>query len=103
MNERKFQVYLTVLRFLVFKVTDNLKRIYLDIDFENKKIILTAYYLGSPSELEIELFDDICTDSESHLPDVFVDGKTKLIEEYNNENHDFVIFSVYEDFSEMKE
>lgn len=103
MNERKFQIYLTVLRFLVFKVTSNLKRIYLDIDFDNKKVILTAFYLCSPSELEIELFDDICTNSEAHLPDFYVEGKTQIIEEYNNEDHDFVIFSVYEDISEMKE
>lgn len=103
MSERKFQIYLTILRFLVFKVTNNLKRIYLDIDFGTKKVILTAFYLDSPSELEVELFDDICTDSEAHLPDLYVDGKVQLIEEHSNEDHDFVIFSVYEDISEMKE
>ncbi|NOX48169.1 MAG: hypothetical protein GXO89_14445 [Chlorobi bacterium] len=102
-SEQKFQVYLTVLRFIVFKVTANLKRVYLDIDLENKKVILTAFYLVTPTELEIELFDDIRTNSEAHLPDLFVNGKTKLIEEYNNEDHEFVVFSVYEDINELKE
>lgn len=101
-SNRKFQVYLTILRFLVFKITDNLKRIYLDVDFDRKKAILTAFYLVPPTELEVELLDDICTNSEAHLPDLFVHGKTQLIGEHNNEDHDFVIFSVYENFGQMK-
>jgi len=95
--QSKFEIYLTVLRFIAFKVTDNLRRIYLDIDELNKKAILTAYYKSKPSELEIELLDDICTNSSAHLPEHSVDS---LIN-YKNQNltklnHEFVIFSVYE-------
>lgn len=100
-DEQKFQIYLTILRFLPFKITTNLKRIYLDINFEERKATLTAFYLIHPSELELELLDDICTDSKAHLPELYVDSKVKLIKEHINKPHDFVVFSVYENISDM--
>ena len=97
-EQKKFELYLTVLRFLLFKVTDNLKRIYLDIDLENKKMLLSAYYLANPSELELELLDDIVTDSNAHIPDLFVESEVKLTKDHNNgHSHDFIVFAVFED------
>lgn len=99
MNEaqKKFDLYLTVLRFLVFKVTSNLKRIYMDVSLNSNEILLTAYYLNPPSELEMELLDDIVTNSSAHIPDLNVVSHVKLIEGHkDNEMHDFVVFAVNE-------
>jgi hypothetical protein len=49
-EKEKFNIYLTVLRFLAFKITSNLKRIYLNFDLEASKILLTALYINSPTE-----------------------------------------------------
>jgi hypothetical protein len=100
-NNRKFEIYLTILRFLVYKVTGNLKRIYLDIDLSSNQVFLHAYYLENPSQLELELFDDVCTNSKAHLPDLEVVGLTKLVSEFNGQSHDFVVFSVYEEFQDL--
>jgi hypothetical protein len=97
-EEKKFSLYLTVLRFLTYKVTENLKRIYLDFDINSQTMLLTAFYQNYPSELELELLDDIVTNSDAHIPDFFIKSLVKLITEINeNENreHDFVVFSVY--------
>jgi peptidyl-tRNA hydrolase len=94
-EQKKFQLYLVVLRFLVFKITDNLKRIYMDINLKSNKILLTAYYLSNPTELELELLDDVVTNSNAYIPDLFVESQTKLTEKHNkNEQHDFIVFAV---------
>lgn len=94
-EQKKFELYLIVLRFLVFKITGNLKRIYMDVNFKSNKILLTAYYLNEPSELELELLDDIVTNSNAHIPDLFIESRAKLTQEHNkNEQHDFIVFAV---------
>lgn len=98
-DEKKFELYRTVLRFLVFKITGNLYRIYLDINFIEKRLLITAFYFDVPSDLELELLDDIVTNSKAHIPDFFVESKTELISNHKNEErHDFIIFAVYEDY-----
>lgn len=93
----EFQIYTTILRFLPFKITSNLVRIYLNIELDKNKVILTSFYHSSPTELEIELFDDICTNSKAHLPNLIVEGKVKTVDEFNdNDKYDFVVFSIYE-------
>ena len=67
-EQKKFDLYLIVLRFLVFKITNNLNRIYLEIDLKKNKMLLTAFYFAPPSELELELLDDIVTNSNAHIP-----------------------------------
>jgi hypothetical protein len=96
--EKKDSLFNIVLRYLPYKITQNLKRIYLDIDMESNRMILTAYYEQEPSELEKELLDDIATDSNAPIPDFFVDYQIKLTKEYDkNEKHEFVVFSVFEE------
>ena len=56
-EQEKFNLYLTVLRFLPFKITKNLRRIYLDFDMNNRRMVLTAFYESLPTELENELLD----------------------------------------------
>ena len=97
-KEKKFEIYLTVLRFIVYKVTENLKQIYLDIDLGNKEVNITAYYKKNPSMLELELLDDICTNSKAHIPDFIVNYEYKLAVKHNIfDKHDFIVFSVYEE------
>lgn len=81
-----------------YKVTNNLKRIYMDINFESNKILLIAYYLDNPSELELELLDDIVTNSNAHIPELFIESQVKLAKDYTpQEEHDFTIFAVYDE------
>jgi hypothetical protein len=97
-EEKKFDLYLTVLRFLKFKVTENLKRIYLDFDMDSHKMLLTAFYQIYPSDLELELLDDIVTNSNAHIPDFFIESSIRLVKELDddeNKKHDFIIFGVY--------
>jgi len=94
-NQKKFQIYLTVLRFISFNVTPNLQRINLDIDLDNNTVMLRAFYLKNPSDLDLELFDDICTDSDAHLPNFKVKNQTSLISSFHGDKSDFVVFSVY--------
>ncbi|WP_172336714.1 hypothetical protein [Mucilaginibacter sp. SG564] len=97
-EEKKFELYRTVLRFLSHKITENLRRIYLDVDLDMHQIHLTAYYTSPPSELELELLDDIETNSQTHIPDLLVYLKIKLVNEYSeNEKHDFTVFAFYEE------
>lgn len=94
-EQRKFELYMTVLRFLLFKITNNLKRIYMDVNLKSNKIILTAYYLNNPTELELELLDDVVTNSNAHIPNLFIESQVKLAKEHNkNEQHDFIVFAV---------
>lgn len=95
-EQKKFGLYLIVLRFLVFKITNNLNRINLDIDLKKNKMLLTAFYLELPSELELELLDDIVTNSNAQVPDLFIESKVKLVVDYDkNEKYDFIVFAVY--------
>lgn len=99
MNEEqiKFELYLTILRFLTFKITTNLIKAYMDVDLNANKILLTAYYLKSPSQLELELLDDIVTNSNAHIPDFFINSNVKLIQNHTlNEKHDFIVHSFYD-------
>lgn len=98
-DEKKFELYSIVLRFLSFKITNNLKKIYFDYDEINNNVILTAFYEKEPSGIELELLDDIVTDSKAHMPDDVVDGVYKLMREHDEneyKKHDFIVFSVYD-------
>jgi hypothetical protein len=98
-NERKFSLYSIALRFLVYKITNNLRRIYLDVDLKSSKMLFTAVYFNKPSELELELLDDIVTNTNAHIPDLFVEYNVKLSKEFlEEEKHDFLVFAVYEDY-----
>lgn len=95
MKNENFEIFLTILRFLGYKITNNLKKIYCDI--EGDKVLLTVFYETEPSELELELLDDIETNSDAHLPNHYVDSKIKLFSEYDeNEKHDYLIFATYD-------
>lgn len=97
-EEDKFILYLTILRFLPFKITDNVRRIYADIDMISKKIIISAYYQREQTEIEQELLDDIVTNSNAHIPDFSIESKVLLINEFNHSyNNDFVIFAFYDE------
>lgn len=94
---RKFELYSIVVRYLTYKITENLRKIYLDIDFESQRMLLTAYYIQSPSAIELDLFDDIVTNSNAPIPDLYVDADIKLMEDYNeDEKHDFLVFAFFE-------
>ncbi|WP_338870949.1 hypothetical protein WBJ53_24110 [Spirosoma sp. SC4-14] len=96
-EEKKFGLYNTVLRFLVYKITENLKRIYLDIDLDRSNMILTAYYGNTPSELELELFDDIVTNTHAHIPYFYIDQEVKLLRDIQRgEKHDYIIFATHD-------
>ncbi len=95
----KFELYRTVLRFLAYKVTPNLRKIFLDVYMKERKVFLTAIYEQTPSDLELELLDDIETNSDAHMPDFFVDSTYKLSKDYHiGESHEFIVFAVYEDY-----
>jgi len=97
-EKEKFNIYLTILRFLAFKITSNLRRIYLNFSLEESKILLTALYLNVPTELEIELLDDIVTNSNAHIPNFFVDSKYLLFQDFNKSiSYEFVIFATYDE------
>lgn len=96
-SQMKFSLYLTVLRFLPFKITANLRRVYLDVVIETNQMLLTAFYKNRPSELDLELLDDIVTNSNAHIPDFFVKSQFKLTEYIDDEiTHDFVLFAIHE-------
>lgn len=61
-------------------------------------MLLTAFYLENPSELEFELLDDIVTSSNAHIPDLFINSQLKLVIDYDkDEKYDFIVFAVYDD------
>ncbi len=97
-NKQKFHIYTTVLRFLAFKITRNLQRIYLDIDVNTNELLLTAYYLEQPSELELELLDDIETNSDAHIPDYSVTSVIRLTKDMvADERHEYTIFAMFDE------
>ncbi|MET0461965.1 MAG: hypothetical protein ABW007_02385 [Chitinophagaceae bacterium] len=97
-EEKKFFLYLTVLRFLPFKVTNNLRKIFLDFDMQHKRMLLSAVYETHPSEKERELFDDIVTDSNAHVSDFFIESNFVVVDENVKDRrvHDFIVFAFYE-------
>ena len=97
----KFNQCQTVLRFLVYKITPNLYRIYFDSDTNSHEIKLTAIYYNPPSEVELELLDDIVTNSMAHLPYDTVEAEHKLIKDFDkDEKHDYVVFAMFEPYEE---
>lgn len=63
--------------------------------------MITAYYQNTQTELEAELLDDIVTNSQAHIPDLYVDCRVAMIEDYtNNKKHDFLLFAFYVDYDE---
>ncbi len=98
MKDKNFEIFLTILRFLGYKITNNLKKIYCDI--KGDKVLLTAYYKEKPSELELELLDDIETNSDAHLPHHIVESTVKLFSEFDeNKKHDYLIFATYDSWA----
>ncbi len=98
-NEKKFSLYLIALRFLGFKITPNIERIYLNIDMNSNNIMLIAFYHNSPSELEMELLDDIVTNTNAHIPDFFVEASVKLMVDFDNTiKYDFNVFAMYAEY-----
>ena len=96
-SEKKFQLYLTILRFLPFKITKNFRRIYVDINLESHVILLTAYFYDIPSDLDVELFDDIVTDSNAHTPDFYVRENIQISNSPDFvAKHEFVAFAVHD-------
>lgn len=99
-NEIKHAIYLNVVCFIANYVTYNLKRLYLDVDLVNEVAKLTAYYENEPTELELELLDDIETNSISRSPNILFDKSSWYLtinlkdDEYRH--HDFLLFSFYE-------
>jgi hypothetical protein len=95
--QQKFALCQTVQRFLPYKITGNLRRIYLDFDLEAGRLLLTAVYAQRPTELELELFDDIVTNSNAHVPDFYIDQTVKLTQDLNPAQvPECVVFATYE-------
>ena len=98
-EEIHFNIYLMSLRFITYKVTENLRKLGIDIDDKEKKVILTAYYNEKPSDLESELLNDIETNIEAHLPHHFVISQAKFgLDDLKNVKHKFILFSFYEEY-----
>jgi hypothetical protein len=99
-NKIKYDVYLNVICFVARYITPNLKRLYLDVNRKNELAQITAFYSKKPTELELELLDDIETNSISRSPNIiFEQSNWKLIsdlKEDENKRHDFLLFSFYE-------
>lgn len=97
----KFELYLTMLRFIPYSITENVRRIYADIDLKNNDIMITAYYQNKQTELEAELLDDIVTNSQAHIPDLVVDCKVSMIDSFDDTvKHDFLLFAFYVPYDE---
>jgi hypothetical protein len=99
-NKIKYDVYLNVICFIARYVTPNLKRLYLDVNVEKELAQITAFYVNKPTELELELLDDIETNSISRSPNIiFEQSKWLLVKDLNEDEykrHDFLLFSFYE-------
>ncbi|TFF33294.1 hypothetical protein [Mucilaginibacter psychrotolerans] len=99
--EYKWELYNIALRFLPFKVTPNLRRVYLDINIEKREAKLIAYYEMAPSEIELELLDDIETNSCAHTPDSYFTSEHRLYSSHiYGETHDFIVFAVFEPYGD---
>ncbi|WP_342644704.1 hypothetical protein [Mucilaginibacter sp. CSA2-8R] len=96
-EERKYDLSTQVYRQLVKNITENMRFLYLDIDMEEHDMMLTAYFATEPTEVELELLDDIATNSSAPLPDFSVSYNYKLTSEHQeNEKHDYLIFAYYD-------
>jgi hypothetical protein len=99
LQQKSFELYLTVIRFIAYKVTPNVRRIYLDVNHTEKECIITGLFNEPPSDLEKELFGDIVTNSIAHIPDYSVIDQIQTITTYDNAmKHDFTVYAVYEDY-----
>ncbi|GAB2701028.1 hypothetical protein GCM10027037_27590 [Mucilaginibacter koreensis] len=97
-EEEKYHLSTKVYRQLAKKVTENLRFLYLDIDLIEGNMLITAFYRTAPNEIELELLDDIATNSNAPIANFYVDYTYKLMSEHNeNEVHDFLIFAFYDE------
>ena len=97
LQQKSFELYSTVLRFIVYKVTPNLRRIYLDIDHISRECTLTGVFTKPPTDIEKELFDDIETNSKAHMPDYSVKSTLKTDSSGDEgRQHEFTVFAWYE-------
>lgn len=100
-QEKKYEIYLKVLSCISGYITHNLKRLYLDIDIIKEEALITAYYNKIPNELELELLDDIETNSISKIENIIFNQSIWFLsqeiraDEYKY--HDFLLFSFYEE------
>lgn len=100
-EQKKHKLYSIALKFLTFKITNNLRRIDMDVYIDSNRILLTAVYATDPSELELELLDDIVTNTNAHIPDFFVESMVVAMKDYDiNKDHDFVLFAAYDEYWE---
>lgn len=72
-KEKKYEVYLNAICFVAGYITKNLSRLYLDINLDKKTAQITAFYNTLPTDLDLELLDDIETNSISRSPDIIFD------------------------------
>ncbi|SEP26278.1 hypothetical protein [Mucilaginibacter sp. OK283] len=97
-EEKKYALSGIVLRYLTYKITENLRKLYLDVDFQEHNIILTAYYQTEPNNIELDLLDDIVTNSSAPIPDFSVEANIKLVKDYkDDEKHDYLIFAFFDE------
>jgi hypothetical protein len=100
-SKQKFEVYTTVLRFIAFNVTSNLRKVFLDVDLADGEALLTALFAREPAELDLELFDDISANSKAHLPHMAVRKTYRVVgpgvnTTHENAEHDFIVFAFCE-------
>lgn len=96
-QQKSFEIYSTFLRFIVYKVTPNVQGIYLDIDHTTRECTLTGVFNETPTEIEKELFDDIETNSQAHIPDYTVNSTLKLKSTSTQKQlHEFTVFAWYD-------
>ncbi len=96
-EEKKYHLSTQVYRQLAYNITENMRFLYLDIDMKEHDMMLTAYFRTEPTEVELELLDDIATDSSAPLPDFTVSYIYKLTSQHQeNEKHEYTIFAYYD-------
>ncbi|MDY3315910.1 hypothetical protein PG630_01110 [Riemerella anatipestifer] len=100
-KEKKYEVYLNAVCFVAGYVTKNLRRLYLDVDLIGKSAQIIAFYDTLPTDIDLELLDDIETNSISRSPDIiFNQSKWFLFKQIRKDEykyHDFLLFSFYEE------
>ncbi|SEO38131.1 hypothetical protein SAMN05428947_102168 [Mucilaginibacter sp. OK283] len=97
-EEKIYELSGIVLRYLTKKITENLRRLYMDVDFQENNIILTAYFETEPSCIELDLLDDIVTNSMVAIADFSVEARVKLFEDFRyDEKHDDLIFAFFDE------
>lgn len=90
------------MRFLAYKITPNIRRIYMDVYDTDSRVVLSFVCDIPPSELELELIDDIETNSSAHMPDYAVFSEIFIRPDYDFfTRHDFVIFAFNDDLGDI--